>query len=81
MLNFKFDVIGISETNYLNHLLDKMTEENKKIFLIGDFNVDLMKTDTDFNTSQFIDTMTSNLFVPRYKSYKDYPILKNINRL
>ena len=45
--------------NYLNPLLDKMTEENKKIFLMGDFNVDLMKTDTDFNTSQFFDTMAS----------------------
>ena len=50
--------------NYLNPLLDKITEENKKIFIMGDFNVDLMKTDTDFNTSQFFDTMTSNLMVP-----------------
>ena len=50
--------------NYLNPLLDKITEENKKIFLMGDFNVDLMKTDTDFNTSQFFDTMTFNLMVP-----------------
>ena len=36
--------------------------ENKKIFLTGDFNVDLMKTDTDFNT--LFDTITSNLIVP-----------------
>ena len=50
--------------NYLNPLLDKITEENKKISLVGDFNVDLMKTDTDFNISQFFDTMTSNLMVP-----------------
>ena len=50
--------------NYLNPLLDKITEENKEIFLVGDFNVDLMKTDIDFNTSQFFNTMTSNLMVP-----------------
>ena len=34
-------------------------------FLMCDFNVALMKTDTDFNTSQIFDTMTSNLIVPR----------------
>ena len=50
--------------NYLNLLLDKITEDNKKIFLVGDFNVVLMKTDSDFNTSQLFDTMTSNLMVP-----------------
>ena len=49
--------------NYLNPLLDKITEENKKIFLVGGFYADLMKTDTDFNTSHFFDTMTSNLMV------------------
>ena len=50
--------------NYLNPVLDKSMAENKQIFLTGDFNVDLMKTDSDYNTSNFFDTITSNLFVP-----------------
>ena len=50
--------------NYLNPLLDKLMAENKQIFLTGDFNVDLMKTDSDYNTSNFFDAITSNLFVP-----------------
>ena len=38
--------------------------ENRKIFLTGDFNVDLMKTDPDLNTSNFFDTIMSYLIVP-----------------
>ena len=64
---------------YLNPVLDKLMAENKKIFLTGDFNVDLMKTDTDFNTSNFFDTITSNLIVPHNISYKYHSKLKNFN--
>ena len=39
-------------------------EHYKKIYLVDDFNVDLMKTENDTQTSQFVDTITSNLFVP-----------------
>ena len=31
--------------NYLNTLLDKISKENKYVFLLGDFNVDLLKYD------------------------------------
>ena len=27
---------------YLNHLLDKISKETKSIFLLGDFNLDLL---------------------------------------
>ena len=30
---------------YLNPLLDKISKESKSIFLLGDFNVDLLKDD------------------------------------
>ena len=46
---------------YLNPLLHKIARENKKIFIIGDFNVDLMETDLDNNTSNYFDTLTSHL--------------------
>ena len=31
--------------NYLNTLLDKISKENKSVFLLGDFNVNLLKYD------------------------------------
>ena len=48
----------------LNPLMEKLSLENKNIYLIGDFNIDLMKTEFDVTTSQFFDTMSTNLFVP-----------------
>ena len=36
----------------------------KKVFPIGDFNVDLMKIDINVDTSNFFDVITSNLLVP-----------------
>ena len=49
--------------NYLSPLMEKLTDKTHT-FLLGDFNIDLMKTDTDEHTSTYFDTMTSNLFVP-----------------
>ena len=50
--------------NYLNPLLDKLSINNKKIYLLGDFNADLLKTDIDSDISNFLDILTSNMFVP-----------------
>ena len=49
--------------NFLNSLMEKLTD-SKNNFLMGDFNVDLMKTDTDEDSMTYLDTLTSNLFVP-----------------
>ena len=43
--------------------MDKLSE-NKHAFLLGDFNIDLMKIDIDEHTATFLDTLTSNFFVP-----------------
>ena len=48
----------------LNLLMEKIGSENKNIFLMGAFNVDLMKTESDTQSSQFFDTITSNLLIP-----------------
>ena len=50
--------------NHLNKLLEKINKEKKSIFLLGDFNVDLMNTDKDSNTENFFDCLTSHLLVP-----------------
>ena len=50
--------------DYLNPLMEKLSNENKKVFLIGDFNVDLMKIAIDVDTSNIFDVITANLIVP-----------------
>ena len=58
--------MDFSEFNekYLGPLMERITNENKTIFLLGDFNIDLMKSETEMNTQNFFDMITSNLMVP-----------------
>ena len=48
---------------YLCPLLEKLPD-NKHTFLLGDFNIDLMKASEDENTSYYFDTLASRSFVP-----------------
>ena len=50
--------------NYLNTLLDKISKENKSVFLLGDFNADLLKYDKHAPTNQFLDSLSSHMFLP-----------------
>ena len=70
----KNDIIGIiyrhpcmSEEdfndNHLKGLIDKLSTENKKIFLAGDFNYDLLNLSTN-NTFDFFELMMSNFLLP-----------------
>ena len=45
--------------------LSKLNKENKEIFLAGDFNFDLLKTETDTNTQNFYDLMCSYGTLPQ----------------
>ena len=58
--------MSVDEFNdiYLTPLLKKITFENKNIFLTGDFNINLLNTETDEPTSSFLNNLTSNLFIP-----------------
>ena len=47
---------------YLNVLLEKLNKENKSIFLLGDFNVDLLKYDKNSLTNEFLDSLSSHFF-------------------
>ena len=49
--------------NYLNTLLDKIFTENKSVFLLADFNVDLLKYDKHAPTNEFLDSLSSNMFL------------------
>ena len=50
--------------NYLHPIMEKLSTENKKLYLLGDFNVDLIENDVHIETLTFFDTLTSNFFVP-----------------
>ena len=50
--------------NYLNTLLDKISKENKSVFLLGEFHVDLLKFDKHAPTNEFLDSLSSHMFLP-----------------
>ena len=51
--------------NKLTHLTNILSrEKNKKIYIAGDFNFDLLKYSNHDKTADFYDKMTSNLLVP-----------------
>ena len=51
---YRHPVMNLNEFNdyYLNELLHKLSSENKCIFLLGDFNVDLMKYGNHHSTNE-----------------------------
>ena len=49
---------------YFNEVITKITDEKKICYLAGDFNIDLLKTETNADSKDFFDILTSNLFVP-----------------
>ena len=50
--------------NIFKDFLDKLSSENKVSYISGDFNIDLLKTESDKCTENFYNIMSSNLFVP-----------------
>ena len=58
--------MNINEFNddYLNELLDKLSKENKTIFLLGDFNINLSNYDIHHPTNEFLDSLSSHYFLP-----------------
>ena len=49
--------------NYLNQLLENISKE-KYIFLLGDFNVNLLNYNEHNLTNGFLDSLASNSFIP-----------------
>ena len=58
--------MNINEFNYgyLNELLDKLSKENKTIFLLGDFNINFLNCDIHPPTNEFLDSLSSHYFFP-----------------
>ena len=50
--------------NYLNQLLENISKEKKFIFLLGDFNVNLLNYNEHNQTNEFLDSLAANSFIP-----------------
>ena len=49
--------------NFITPLLDKLSNENKDIMIMGDFHINLINYNDDKNTGNFLDTMFSQSFL------------------
>ena len=58
--------MDLNELNdkYGNKLLDNITKENKTTFLLSDFNIDLLKSDSHTSTNELLDSLSSNIILP-----------------
>ena len=64
---YKHPNLSVADFNedYLQHLLDKLSYERKNIILLGDFSIDLLHYETDYQTRNFLDKMYSNSLAPK----------------
>ena len=53
---------------YLKLLSEKLISENKEYILLGDFNIDRLKCDSNKNVSDFLDTIYSTNLLPNITS-------------
>ena len=49
-------------SNYLNKLSESISEEQKSIFLLGDFDVNLLNYNAHNPTNEFLNSLPSNSF-------------------
>ena len=64
---YKHPCMPIEESNeeYILPLLEKASKENKPLILLGDFNINLLKSDSDNSVSNFLDILGSFSLLPQ----------------
>ena len=50
--------------NYLNKLLQNISKEQKSVFFLGDFNVNLLNYNEHNQTNEVLDSLASNPYIP-----------------
>ena len=58
------DLTDFTDLNYLNKLLEKISKKQKSLFLLGDFNFNLLNYKEDDQTKEFLNFLASNSFMP-----------------
>ena len=56
------DVLEVN--NHLKQMLEKVSEEQKQIFLLGHFNINLLNCNVRQATNRFLDSLASNSIIP-----------------
>ena len=60
--------------DFVSQLLSKLQHEiSKKIFLLGNFNTDLLKYEISSSINNFINALSSNFMLPHMLLPKEYP--------
>ena len=52
-------------TPYMRNNFNKLNKENKEVYIAGDFNIDLLKYDTNIKYKDFYNFMTASGFLPQ----------------
>ena len=52
------------DVSYLNTFLDKLSKGNKQLFLLGDFNINVLNYNDHQPTNKILDSLPSNSFIP-----------------
>ena len=52
------------KNNYLTQILGIPSKEQKQVFLLGDFNINLLNYNDHQPTNDFLDSLASNSFIP-----------------
>lgn len=64
---YKHPSMDISEfdNEHIRPLLDLISKEDKIVILMGDFNINLLNTDSNEKISNFLDTLRNHLILPQ----------------
>ena len=52
------------KNNYLSQIFEIVSKERKQVLLLGDFNINLLNSTDHQPTNDFLDSLTSNSFIP-----------------
>ena len=59
-------------TEHINNILSTLKPENKSIYILGDFNIDLFNSESHIDSSEFFETMFS---------YSQFPLINRPTRI
>ena len=62
---------------YLVTLLEKLAKEKKETILIGDFNINILNSNSDRDTSSFMNAIYSNSFYPTINILEPQALLRH----
>ena len=57
---------------YVNNLLDKLSKENKTVFLLGDFNIDSLNCDQHSPLNEYHDSLSSHMLLPHISRINNF---------